>query len=432
MARPSKLSSMSIEALIKLRDDIGSALSRKAGQLQSELAALGDGGWLTAGKKAGGRPRGSKIKGRKVAPKYRNPKNRVETWAGRGAMPRWMTAQIKAGKKREDFAIDKSLAKTKKASRQENSAGRARTPRPPREARLETRACLVKFLKRRRQHLAARPETLLLRRAASPSSWNGETSTTSRWINLILYEMSAPSHLGAALERAPYRGPRDRARTSMLKLHSKGELRGTIAAGHAIETHEFRALVDGDHHLGPQLGSLTSSSISSTRAGGASSTAAPPPVRSARRYRRSRLNDRKTRSTPRRCAPKMRPQWRADRVRSPSPRSRRHPDRWVISVGFTSTSPGRQRKRHECRRIARLSQSARVLHRFRRAGSPVHSETRKRSWPWPTRRVDVPRPAWTECYSRSQRRAWHGCRHRGPQFGRSHFFGAIKAGRAQI
>ena len=116
MARPSKLSSMSIEALIKLRDDIGSALSRKAGQLQSELAALGDGGWLTAGKKAGGRPRGSKIKGRKVAPKYRNPKNRVETWAGRGAMPRWMTAQIKAGKKREDFAIDKSLAKTKKAS----------------------------------------------------------------------------------------------------------------------------------------------------------------------------------------------------------------------------------------------------------------------------------------------------------------------------
>jgi DNA-binding protein H-NS len=116
MARPSNLSSMSIEALIKLRDDIGSALSRKAGQLQSELAALGDGGWLTAGKKAVGRPRGSKIKGRKVAPKYRNPKNRVETWAGRGAMPRWMTAQIKAGKKREDFAIDKSLAKTKKAS----------------------------------------------------------------------------------------------------------------------------------------------------------------------------------------------------------------------------------------------------------------------------------------------------------------------------
>ena len=126
MARPSKLSSMSIDALIKLRDDIGSALSRKAGQLQSELAALGEGGWLTAGKKAVGRPRGSKIKGRKVAPKYRNPKNRVETWAGRGAMPRWMAAQIKAGKKREDFAIDKAATKSKKG-RANKARGKRKT-----------------------------------------------------------------------------------------------------------------------------------------------------------------------------------------------------------------------------------------------------------------------------------------------------------------
>jgi DNA-binding protein H-NS len=37
-----------------------------------------------------------------------NPKNRSETWAGRGAMPRWLAAEIKKGKKREDFAIKKS------------------------------------------------------------------------------------------------------------------------------------------------------------------------------------------------------------------------------------------------------------------------------------------------------------------------------------
>jgi DNA-binding protein H-NS len=116
MARPSKLTSMSVEALIKLRDDISTVLSRKANQLQSQLAALGDGGWISSGKRAVGRPRGSKMKGRKVAPKYRNPKDRSETWAGRGAMPRWMAAQIKAGKKREDFAIDKSIAKTKKGA----------------------------------------------------------------------------------------------------------------------------------------------------------------------------------------------------------------------------------------------------------------------------------------------------------------------------
>ena len=43
MARPSKLASMSVEALLQLRDDIGSVLSRKASQLQTQLAALGDG-----------------------------------------------------------------------------------------------------------------------------------------------------------------------------------------------------------------------------------------------------------------------------------------------------------------------------------------------------------------------------------------------------
>ncbi|MBU8975622.1 H-NS histone family protein [Lysobacter sp. MMG2] len=41
----------------------------------------------------------------KVAPKYRNPANPSETWAGRGKPPRWMAAQISAGKKIEDFLI---------------------------------------------------------------------------------------------------------------------------------------------------------------------------------------------------------------------------------------------------------------------------------------------------------------------------------------
>src|SRR4051812_35760216 len=113
MARSSKLASMTLEALLQLRDDIGSVLSRKAGELQTQLAALGDGGWTA--KKAAGRPSGSKLKGRKVAPKYRNPKNRSETWAGRGAMPRWMAAEIKKGKKREHFGIGKSAAKAKRA-----------------------------------------------------------------------------------------------------------------------------------------------------------------------------------------------------------------------------------------------------------------------------------------------------------------------------
>lgn len=46
-----------------------------------------------------GGPRGS------VAPKFQNPENPSETWAGRGLRPRWLVAAIKGGKKLEDFAI---------------------------------------------------------------------------------------------------------------------------------------------------------------------------------------------------------------------------------------------------------------------------------------------------------------------------------------
>jgi DNA-binding protein H-NS len=52
------------------------------------------------------RKRGSALKGRKVAPKYRSKKNRKLTWAGRGATPRWMRDEMKAAKlKKEAFLI---------------------------------------------------------------------------------------------------------------------------------------------------------------------------------------------------------------------------------------------------------------------------------------------------------------------------------------
>jgi DNA-binding protein H-NS len=41
----------------------------------------------------------------KVLPKYRNPNNRSETWAGRGKRPRWLDAQLRSGKKLDDFLI---------------------------------------------------------------------------------------------------------------------------------------------------------------------------------------------------------------------------------------------------------------------------------------------------------------------------------------
>jgi DNA-binding protein H-NS len=41
----------------------------------------------------------------KVFPKYRNPARPAETWTGRGMMPRWLTAQLRSGKKLDDFRI---------------------------------------------------------------------------------------------------------------------------------------------------------------------------------------------------------------------------------------------------------------------------------------------------------------------------------------
>ena len=49
-----------------------------------------------------------------VLPKYRNPANPSETWAGRGKQPRWLIAQLKAGKRIESFLIEKTVRQTRR------------------------------------------------------------------------------------------------------------------------------------------------------------------------------------------------------------------------------------------------------------------------------------------------------------------------------
>ena len=43
-----------------------------------------------------------------VPPKYRNPDQPSQTWAGRGKQPRWLVAQLKSGKRIDDFRIKKA------------------------------------------------------------------------------------------------------------------------------------------------------------------------------------------------------------------------------------------------------------------------------------------------------------------------------------
>jgi DNA-binding protein H-NS len=108
------LKSMSIDKLSKLREQVDAAFNakvieeRRAVQDQlSKLDRLGASG--SRGKGVRGRPRGA------VAPKYRNPENPAETWAGRGLKPRWIAAALKTGKKLEDFSISAPLKKGRAA-----------------------------------------------------------------------------------------------------------------------------------------------------------------------------------------------------------------------------------------------------------------------------------------------------------------------------
>src|SRR5580704_13653078 len=96
------LKSMSIEKLVALKGQIEAMLSSKVVEqrraLESELSKLGR---FEGGKSTSKVARGYGA----IAPKYRNPENSTETWAGRGLKPRWLTAAIKTGRKLEDFSI---------------------------------------------------------------------------------------------------------------------------------------------------------------------------------------------------------------------------------------------------------------------------------------------------------------------------------------
>ena len=96
------LKAMSISKLMDLKQRVDAMLAAKVAEerraLQSRLSNLERvGSGSTPGRRGGARG--------KVEPKYRNPENPSETWAGRGLRPRWLAMAIKAGKKLEDFSI---------------------------------------------------------------------------------------------------------------------------------------------------------------------------------------------------------------------------------------------------------------------------------------------------------------------------------------
>ena len=111
--RKQNLTGLDFDSLMNLRNQVDEALTGYRSTLERQLAALGSSVASLGGKVARGM-RGNLLKGRKVPAKYRGPEG--ETWAGRGARPRWLVAAIKEGKKLEDFLIDKATP-TKRATK---------------------------------------------------------------------------------------------------------------------------------------------------------------------------------------------------------------------------------------------------------------------------------------------------------------------------
>ncbi|WP_407354053.1 H-NS family nucleoid-associated regulatory protein [Luteimonas sp. R10] len=97
---------------LKKRKPIAAVRKKLEAQAQAEGYSLAElfGGRAAGTAAATRRTTKKATKGRKlgkVPPKYRNPANKAETWTGRGKQPRWLAAQVKKGKKVEDFLIKK-------------------------------------------------------------------------------------------------------------------------------------------------------------------------------------------------------------------------------------------------------------------------------------------------------------------------------------
>lgn len=108
------LSSLSVDELWALHEEVGLMLSEKITAekrgLEERLAKLNNGMGRAGGNNRRAVP---EVDGRlpvrrkypPVLPKFQNPNDPSETWAGRGKQPRWLVTQLKTGKKMNDFLI---------------------------------------------------------------------------------------------------------------------------------------------------------------------------------------------------------------------------------------------------------------------------------------------------------------------------------------
>lgn len=132
------LRNMDVDALLGLRADVEKALAERGRDLQRQLALLGGEVGKGRGRPAGGPGRVSAMRGKSIPPKYRGPGG--ETWAGRGATPRWLAALLKEGHSIEEFLIGAGRRKAaavavKKRVAKKKAARPVRKARRPKESK---------------------------------------------------------------------------------------------------------------------------------------------------------------------------------------------------------------------------------------------------------------------------------------------------------
>jgi len=113
------LKSMSTDELWHLREQVTSTLVRRIVQekakLEERLRRLQYDGAVGANGSETSLNRTRRPYPRAL-PKYQNPNNPSETWAGRGKQPRWVRAQLKAGKKLEQLGSQSELTSAASAA----------------------------------------------------------------------------------------------------------------------------------------------------------------------------------------------------------------------------------------------------------------------------------------------------------------------------
>lgn len=92
-----RLTSMTLDELVALRKKVENIISTRVGEQRKQLMAELD--RLRSIASAEGRGAG-RVKQVQRKPRYRNPANPSETWAGRGKRPRWLVQALKGGRRK--------------------------------------------------------------------------------------------------------------------------------------------------------------------------------------------------------------------------------------------------------------------------------------------------------------------------------------------